>query len=122
MGMKKVDDHLREELKDPHFAELYELEAQKFQVVKRMIAARIQYGWTQADLAQKAGVTQQHVSKIESGEFSNLFALEKILGLLGLAIRVRVITLPGKSAGEPVTRVKGRKTALRHLDKLVGPK
>ena len=98
MRLRKVDDHVKEELKDPHFRELYELEAQKFRVVKRIIAARIKYGWTQTDLAEKAGVTQQHISKIENGEFSNLFALEKLLGFLGLAIRVRVVTLSGKGS------------------------
>jgi len=98
MKLSKVDDHLKEELKDPHFREFYELEAQKFQVVKRIVAARIKHGWTQTDLARKAGVTQQHISKIENGEFTDLFALEKLLGFLGLAIRVSVVPLSGKSS------------------------
>ena len=98
MRIKKVDDHLKEELKDPQFREFYELEAQKFQAVKRIIAARIKYGWSQADLAEKAGVTQQHISKIENGEFTNLLALEKLLGFFGLAIRVSVVSLSGKNS------------------------
>ncbi len=97
MRLKKVDDHLKEELKDPHFRELYELEAQKFQVVQRIIASPSKHRCTQEQLAAKAGVSQQHISKIESGEFSNIFALEKVLTSLGLTIRVRVVPLSSKS-------------------------
>jgi len=97
MKLVKVDDHLKEELKDPHFRELYELETQKFQVVKRVIEARVRHGWTQTDLAKKAGVTQQYISKIESGEFTSIAALEKVLHFLGLAMQIRVITV-GKKA------------------------
>ncbi len=97
MKLRKVDDHLKEELKNPHFRELYELETQKFQIVKRVIAARIRHGWTQADLAQKTGVTQQYISKIENGEFTSIAALEKVLRFLGLAVQIRVVPV-GKKA------------------------
>jgi hypothetical protein len=55
MKGKKVDDHLKEELKDPHFRELQ-----------------------------------------ENGEFSSVFSLEKVLGSLGLTVRLRIIPLRGK--------------------------
>ncbi|MFA5167193.1 MAG: helix-turn-helix transcriptional regulator [Candidatus Omnitrophota bacterium] len=102
MKLRKVDDHLKEELKDPHFRELYELETQKFQVVKRVIKARIRYGWTQADLAKEAGVTQQYISKIESGEFTSIAALEKVLHFLGLAVQIRVVPV-GKKASASIS-------------------
>ncbi|MFH1207990.1 MAG: helix-turn-helix transcriptional regulator [Candidatus Omnitrophota bacterium] len=98
MRLSKVDDHLKEELKDPHFRELYELETQKFQIVKRIIAARIRHGWTQTDLAGKAGVTQQYISKIESGEFTSIAALEKVLRFLGLTVQIRVVPAVKKAS------------------------
>ena len=94
MKLRKVDDHLKEELKDPHFRELYELEEQKFQVVRRIVAARIREGWTQTELAEKAGVTQQYISKIESGEFTSIVALEKVLRFLGLTVQLRIVPVP----------------------------
>lgn len=33
-----VDKHLQEKLKDPYFKELYELEQQKYAIVKKSIA------------------------------------------------------------------------------------
>ena len=36
MRLQKVDEHLKEKLKDPYFKELYELEEQKLKIVKRL--------------------------------------------------------------------------------------
>lgn len=98
MRLRKVDDHLQEELKDPYFRELYELDQQKLVIVKKIIAFRIRRGWTQADLAGKAGVTQQYISKIENGEFTSIVALEKVLRFLGLAVQIRVVQAVKKAS------------------------
>ena len=65
-------DHLKEELKDPYFKELHELEQQKFGIVRKIIDYRIKNNLSQADLAEHIGVSQQHISKIESAEFSSV--------------------------------------------------
>lgn len=87
-----VREHLKEELKNPYFKELYELDQQKLAVVKRIIAYRIKHNLTQGQLAKQIGVTQQHVSKIENGEFSSVATLEKVL--LGIGYRVRIQAIP----------------------------
>ena len=87
-----VRDHLKEQLKDPYFKELYELDRQKLVVVKKIIAYRIKYNLTQGQLAKRIGVTQQHISKIENGEFSNVVTLEKVL--LGIGYRVKIEVVP----------------------------
>ncbi len=93
MRLQKVDEHIKEKLKDPYFKELYELEEQKLNIVKRIIHYRVKHGLSQNDLARKAGVTQQHISKIENGEFSNIATLEKVLLFIGLTVRMSVIPL-----------------------------
>ena len=87
-----VQDHLKEELKDPYFKELHELEQQKLAVVKKIIAYRIKHKLNQGQLAKQLGVTQQHISKIENGEFSSVITLEKVL--LGIGYRVRIAVVP----------------------------
>ena len=92
-----VKDHLKEELKDPYFKELYELDQQKLAVVKKIIAYRIKHHLTQGQLAKQIGVTQQHISKIENGEFSSVATLEKVLLGIGYSVRIQVVPLSSKT-------------------------
>ncbi|MCA9406916.1 MAG: helix-turn-helix transcriptional regulator [Candidatus Omnitrophica bacterium] len=88
-----VKDHLQEKLKDPYFKELYELEQQKYLIVKKIIDYRIKKKITQSALAKEAGVSQQHISKIENGEFSSILTLEKVLLHIGMTIRIKAVEL-----------------------------
>ena len=93
MKLESVDKHLKEKLKDPYFRELYELEEQKLGVVKRIVDYRIKRGLNQKELAKQVGVTQQHISKIESGDFANVMTLEKVLLAIGFTVQIRAIQL-----------------------------
>ncbi len=93
MKLESVNEHLKEKLKDPYFKELHELEEQKLAIVKRIIDYRIKNDLTQEQLAQKAGITQQHISKIENGEFSNVATLEKVLLFIGYTVRIQAVPL-----------------------------
>lgn len=93
MNIERVDEHLKEKLKDPYFKELYELEEQKLGIVKRVIDYRIKNNLTQGQLAKKARVTQQHISKVESGDFSNIVTLEKILLFIGYTVKIQAVPL-----------------------------
>lgn len=88
-----VSGHLEGKLKDPYFKELYELEEQKFSVVKKIVAFRIQHKLSQNQLAERIGVTQQHISKIENGDFSSFATLAKILFNIGYAVKLQTIPL-----------------------------
>jgi len=88
-----IHEHLQEKLKNPYFKELYELEQQKYDIVKKIVAYRIKHNISQADLAKEAGVSQQHISKIENGEFSSIMTLEKVLLHIGMTVRIRVVEL-----------------------------
>ena len=89
-------DHLKEILKDPYFKELYELDQQKLAIVKKIVAYRIKYKLTQGQLAKQIGITQQHISKIENGEFSSVSTLEKVLLGIGYAVKIQAVPLKGK--------------------------
>jgi len=103
MKERKVSEHLKEQQKDAHFKELYELEEQKYAIVKKIISYRVQHNLSQVGLAEKVGVTQQHISKIENAEFSNVATLEKVLHAIGYAIKITLIPVNGRRyADRPV--------------------
>ncbi|HLF18383.1 MAG TPA: helix-turn-helix transcriptional regulator [Candidatus Omnitrophota bacterium] len=88
-----VEDHLNEELKDPYFKELWELEQQKLQVIKPIINYRIKENVSQAELARRIGVTQQHISNIENGIFSDLATVSRVLLFIGHKVQIKTIAL-----------------------------
>ena len=90
--MRKVDDYIKEKIKkDPDFAARYDLIKEKVVVVKEIIGYRIRHKLSQAQLAKEIGVTQQYISKIEEGEFSNLDTIENVLGHIGYRLKLEVV-------------------------------
>ena len=96
MEIERVDEHLKEKLKDPYFKELFELEEQKLEIVKKIIEYRIKHNLSQKQLSKKLNVTQQHISKIENGEFSSIATLEKVLLAIGYTVKMEVVKLSEK--------------------------
>ena len=90
--MRKVDDYIKEKIKrNPDFKARYDLLMEKAAVVKKIIAYRIRHKLSQEQLAEEIGVTQQYISKIEEGEFSNLDAIENILEQIGYRLKLEVV-------------------------------
>ncbi len=90
--MRKVDDYIKEKIKrNPDFKACYDLLMEKAAVVKKIIAYRIRHKLSQEQLAEEIGVTQQYISKIEEGEFSNLDTIENVLEHIGYRLRLEVV-------------------------------
>lgn len=90
---RRVDDYLNEKLKDPYFKELWELEQQKLEVIRPIIDYRIKEHLSQAELAQQIGVTQQHISNIENGIFSDLATVSRVLLFIGHRVEIKTSVL-----------------------------
>lgn len=96
--LRRVDDHIKEMIReDPEFKRLYEISQKRLEIVKPIIRYRIEHNLTQGQLAKKIGVTQQFVSKIELGEFSNIKTLEKVLAYIGFQVKIEAVPIKGKS-------------------------
>ena len=90
--MRKVDDYIKEKLKrNPDFKARYDLIMEKAVVVKKIIGYRIRHKLSQEQLAEEIGVTQQYISKIEEGEFSNLDTIENVLEHIGYRLKLEVV-------------------------------
>ena len=95
--LTNVKDHLKEELKDPYFRELYELDSVKTEIAKKIIEYRIKHHLNQSQLAKMVRVSQQQISYIEEGDFSNFQTIQKVLLAIGYKItRIQIGQLSAK--------------------------
>lgn len=61
------DDWLAKKLKDPKFAVEYHKFDEEFELLEMILAARLAAKLTQAQLAEKAGMKQAAIARLESG-------------------------------------------------------
>ncbi len=76
--MKTFKKHLNEKLKDEQFKKLYEEERLLVELSLKILGTRELKGLSQKEVAQKAKVTQQQLSKVENGINCNLTTFLKI--------------------------------------------
>jgi DNA-binding XRE family transcriptional regulator len=92
MKRKSLTTHKQfhtELLKRPGYKEAYEALEPEFSVIDSIIEARIKQRMTQKELAEKVGITQSAIARIESGKISStLDTIQKILARVGLKLKV----------------------------------
>ncbi len=84
--MKTFRKHLNEKLKNDQFRRLYEEERQLAELSLKILGTRESKGLSQKEVAQKAKVTQQQLSKVENGINCNLTTFLKVCNALDLKI------------------------------------
>ena len=87
--MRTFDKHLEECLKDEKFKRLFEEESKLARIMVAIQEEREKRGMSQADIAKKAHITQQQMSKIESGENCTITTLLKVCQALGLDLVIQ---------------------------------
>lgn len=65
--MSDFRNFVNEQLQDPEFRKEHEADRTMQELIRSLIAARISAGMTQKELAEKSGIRQSSISKIESG-------------------------------------------------------
>jgi HTH-type transcriptional regulator / antitoxin HipB len=83
--MRAFRSHLEEKLQDQEFQTLFDQEKELFQIGLQIAEARVKSGLNQKELAGRARITQQQLSKIENGTNCNLATLLKVCRALDLA-------------------------------------
>lgn len=90
--MRSHKDYLNEQLKNPEFAAAYEVLEPQYQIARAIIAARLESGMTQAELAEKVSLSQSNISRLESGTFNpTVQTLEKVAAGLGKKLEVNFV-------------------------------
>ena len=65
--MRKFDDFLAEQLQDEEFRKEYEVIQPEMNIIRAMVDARISQNLTQKELAERTGINQADISKLENG-------------------------------------------------------
>jgi HTH-type transcriptional regulator/antitoxin HipB len=82
--MKTFRTQLNESLKDNDFKEKYNEERKLLEISLKIHEAREKSGLSQLEVANKAHITQQQLSKIENGKNCNMMTFLKVCNALGL--------------------------------------
>ena len=90
--MSDFREHLDKELENPEFKREFERTQPDYECVRALVAARIEQGLTQKELAERCGIKQSNISRIENGTSSpNLTTLHALAEGMGKKLRVEFI-------------------------------
>jgi transcriptional regulator with XRE-family HTH domain len=84
--MMTFDSHLKEKLKNKRFKRMYEEEKELLDISLKILEARREKNLSQAELANRAHITQQQLSRIENGMNFNIKTLLKLCDALNLSL------------------------------------
>ena len=90
--MKKFDDYLTEQMQDEVFLEEYKKLEPEFDVIRAMIEARTSQGLTQKQLADRTGIHQADISKLENGTRNpTLNLLKRLADGMGMTLKIEFV-------------------------------
>lgn len=90
--MSDFRKYLDKQMEDPEFAAEYEAMRPEYDAIRAVIAARLESNMTQKELAQKTGIRQSNISRIESGASSpTIDTLARIAEGLGKQLKIEFV-------------------------------
>jgi len=82
-------EDLQEQMKDPAFAREYKALEPEYEIIRQLITSRSEQNITQKELADRIGIKQSNISRLESGHYNpSLDFLKKIAGGLGKELHI----------------------------------
>lgn len=90
--MKTFDSYLQDKLKNPEFKAEYDALEPEFSIMQAMIDARKESGLTQKQLAEKTGITQADISRLEKGNANpSLRTLQRLAAGMNMRVRLEFV-------------------------------
>ena len=90
--MRTFDDMLSNQLKDENFRKEYEAIQPEMDVIRAIVDARTSQNLTQKELAERTGINQADISKLENGTRNPSVALLKRLADgMGMALKIEFV-------------------------------
>ena len=90
--MDDLERFLNEQMQDPEFAAEYEALQPEYEAIRAVVGARIESHMTQKQLAEKTGIRQSNISRIENGTSSpTVETLARIAAGMGKKLKIEFI-------------------------------
>lgn len=90
--MSEFNDFLNEQLKDPEFRKEWEDIQPEMDVIRAMVDARISQNLTQKELAERTGINQADISKLENGTRNpSLKLLKRLADGMGMTLKIEFV-------------------------------
>ena len=87
--MSDFKNYLAQQMEDPAFAAEYEAQRPEYEAIRAVISARLACNMTQKELAEKTGIRQSNISRIENGSASpTIDTLARIAAGLGNQLKI----------------------------------
>ena len=92
--MSEFRDLLNEQLKDPEFKKEWDDIQPEMHVIRAMIDNRIAQNLTQKELAERTGINQADISKLENGTRNpSLKMLKRLAAGMGMALKIEFVPM-----------------------------
>ena len=90
--MKTLNDMLSEQMKDEEFRKEYEAIQPEMDVIRAIVDARTSQNLTQKELAERTGINQADISKLENGTRNpSVNLLKRLADGMGMALRIEFV-------------------------------
>jgi len=90
--MKSLDNMLSEQLKDEEFRKEYEAIQPEMDVIRAIVDARTSQNLTQKELAERTGINQADISKLENGTRNpSVNLLKRLAEGMGMTLRIEFV-------------------------------
>ena len=87
--MKSLKAYKEEQLKDPAFAAAYKEIGPEMTLIRALVDARTYQNMTQKELAEKTGIAQTEISRIENGSRNpSIRLLQRLADGMGMVLKV----------------------------------
>lgn len=92
--MRTLEKSLAEQMKRPDFKAEYEALEPEFAIIQAIIDARKNSGITQKQLAEKTGIAQADISKLETGAANpSLKTMQRLASGMGMKLKVEFVPI-----------------------------
>ena len=90
--MRTFDDMLSKQLKDEELSKEYEAIQPEMDVIRAIVDARTSQNLTQKELAERTGINQADISKLENGTRNpSVNLLKRLAEGMGMALKIEFV-------------------------------